>query len=197
MTQNSTRTSASEPVDRVARETGGPMATPTTMRVNFDYKPAMRLALRQAQHVLDSNNQRGVVGADGDIPVGAVILDPRGAIIAVGRNKRGENADPLAHAEIEAMKAASIRLDSWNLEGCTLVVTLEPCPMCAGAAVMSHIRRIVFGAWDDKLGACGSVWDIPRDPHVGGSAEVYGGVLADEGAAIMTKFFASRRASQH
>ncbi len=163
------------------------------MQAGFDYEPAMRIALRQARHVLESSKARGVTGSDGDIPVGAVILDPRGAVIAVGRNRRGENADPLAHAEIEAMRSASIRLDTWNLNGCTLVVTLEPCPMCAGAAVMAHIRRIVFGAWDDRLGACGSVWDIPRDPHVGASSEVYGGILADEGSGLLKKFFADQR----
>jgi tRNA(adenine34) deaminase len=176
----------------------GPDRTGDSMAVqaSFEYEPAMRLALRQAEHVLESSRRRGVTGSDGDIPVGAVILDPHGGLIAVGRNRRGENADPLAHAEVEAMKAASIRLDTWNLEGCTLVVTLEPCPMCAGAAVMAHIRRIVFGAWDDRLGACGSVWDIPRDPHVGANTEIYGGILADEGQTLLKKFFADQRAGR-
>lgn len=163
------------------------------VRTQFDYEPAMQAALRQAQHVLDSSRQRGATGSNGDIPVGAVILDQRGSIIAVGRNKRGENADPLAHAEIVAMRAASIRLDTWNLNGCTLVVTLEPCPMCAGAAVMAHIRRIVFGSWDAHLGACGSVWDIPRDPHVGATTEVYGGILANQSEKMLKKFFSDQR----
>lgn len=196
MTQNITQTLAWSPTPRVSHKSGEPMAKPTTMRVNYDYEPAMRIALREAQHVLDNSSRRGVTGSDGDVPVGAVILDPHGACIAVGHNKRGEDADPLAHAEIVAMRAASIRLDTWNLSGCTLVVTLEPCPMCAGAAVMAHIRRIVFGAWDDKLGACGSVWDIPRDPHVGRTSEVYGGVLAKEGSAILTKFFSDQRSGR-
>ena len=116
--------------------------------------------------------------AEGDVPVGAVVLD----------------ADPLAHAEMLAMQqAAADARRAWNLADCTLVVTLEPCPMCAGACLQTHIGRIVFGAWDAKLGACGSVWDIPRDPHIGHSPEVIGGVREGECAALLGEFFASRR----
>ena len=101
--------------------------------------------------------------------------------------------DPLAHAEVKAMAEAAASLDTWNLADCTLVVTLEPCPMCAGACLQTHIGRIVFGAWDAKLGACGSVWDIPRDPHVGLVPEVIGGVREAECGRLMTDFFARRR----
>lgn len=102
-------------------------------------------------------------------------------------------ADPLAHAEVLAMRAAAARLGSWNLADCTLVVTLEPCPMCAGACLQTHIGRIVFGAWDAKLGACGSIWDIPRDPHIGHTPEVIGGVRESDCARILTDFFTVRR----
>ena len=105
--------------------------------------------------------------AAGDVPVGAVVVDADGQIIGRGYNTREADGDPLAHAEIIAMREAARALGSWNLSDCTLAVTLEPCPMCAGACVQTHIGTIVFGAWDSKLGACGSIWDIPRDPHIG------------------------------
>ena len=116
-----------------------------------------------------------------------------GRVIGRGRNLRETYADPLAHAEVKAMAEAAASLDTWNLADCTLVVTLEPCPMCAGACLQTHIGRIVFGAWDAKLGACGSVWDIPRDPHVGLVPEVIGGVREAECGRLMTDFFARRR----
>ena len=129
----------------------------------------------------------------GDVPVGAIVLDAHGAIVGRGRNMRERDADPLAHAEILAMREAAAARGDWNLDDCTLVVTLEPCPMCAGACLQTHIGRIVFGAWDAKLGACGSVWDIPRDPHIGHSPEVIGGVREGECAALLGEFFAGRR----
>ena len=131
--------------------------------------------------------------ADGEVPVGAVVLDADGQVVGRGRNLRETHADPLAHAEVQAMRAAAVRLGSWNLADCTLVVTLEPCPMCAGACLQTHVGRIVFGAWDAKLGACGSVWDIPRDPHVGHVPEVVGGVREEECGRLMTCFFENRR----
>ncbi|WP_432624642.1 nucleoside deaminase [Bifidobacterium sp.] len=131
--------------------------------------------------------------ADGEVPVGAVVLDADGQVIGRGRNLRETHADPLAHAEVQAMRAAAARLGSWNLADCTLIVTLEPCPMCAGACLQTHMGRIVFGAWDAKLGACGSVWDIPRDPHVGHVPEVVGGVREEECGRLMTRFFENRR----
>ncbi len=131
--------------------------------------------------------------ADGEVPVGAVVLDKDGRVIGSGRNRREEHADPLAHAEVMAMRQAALALGAWNLADCTLLVTLEPCPMCAGACLQTHIGRIVFGAWDAKLGACGSIWDIPRDPHVGHVPEVVGGVLEAECARVLTDFFTDRR----
>ena len=130
---------------------------------------------------------------DGEVPVGAVVLDAEGRVIGRGRNLREMHADPLAHAEVQAMREAAMSLGTWNLADCTLVVTLEPCPMCAGACLQTHVGRIVFGAWDAKLGACGSVWDIPRDPHVGHLPEVVGGVRETECGRLMTDFFADRR----
>lgn len=131
--------------------------------------------------------------ADDEVPVGAVVLDKDGQVIGCGRNRREEHADPLAHAEVMAMRQAALALGTWNLSDCTLLVTLEPCPMCAGACLQTHIGRIVFGAWDAKLGACGSIWDIPRDPHVGHVPEVVGGVLESECAHMLTDFFTNRR----
>ncbi|RSX52111.1 CMP deaminase [Bifidobacterium goeldii] len=132
--------------------------------------------------------------SEGEVPVGALVLDADGTVIGEGRNARGGGEpDPLAHAEVLAMRAAAEHLGTWNLADCTLVVTLEPCPMCAGACLQTHVGRIVFGAWDAKLGACGSVWDIPRDPHIGHTPEVYGGVRENECAVVLADFFAARR----
>lgn len=129
----------------------------------------------------------------GDVPVGALVLDGCGKIIGRGHNRREQGHDPLAHAEIEAMREAAVSRGNWNLSDCTLVVTLEPCPMCAGACLQTHVGRIVFGAWDAKLGACGSVWDIPRDPHIGHTPEVYGGIRETDCAQLLTTFFTTRR----
>ena len=130
--------------------------------------------------------------ADGEVPVGAVVAKD-GEIVSVGRNRREKDKNALAHAEIEAIDKACRALGGWRLWQCELVVTLEPCPMCAGACLQTHIGRIVFGAWDAKLGACGSVWDIPRDPHVGLVPDVIGGVREAECGRLMTDFFARRR----
>ena len=134
--------------------------------VGMEYDEAMRCALELA----------GQAAAAGDVPVGAVVLDAAGQIVGRGYNTRAAQA-----------------LGAWNLADCTLAVTLEPCPMCAGACIQTHIGTIAFGAWDPKLGACGSIWDIPRDPHIGHSPEVHGGVLEVECQSILTDFFAQRR----
>jgi tRNA(adenine34) deaminase len=132
-------------------------------------------------------------GADGDVPVGAVVTDARGAIIGEGRNLREQTHDPTAHAEIVALRAAAEANRGWNLEQHTLVVTLEPCVMCAGAILQARIGRVVFGAWDDKAGAAGSMYDVLRDRRLPYRAEVVGGIRADEATALLRDFFGSRR----
>ncbi len=132
---------------------------------------------------------------DGDVPVGALIIDPAGAIIGTGRNVRERDGDPAGHAEVVALRDAAAKRGTWRLTDCTLVVTLEPCPMCAGALMLARIARVVLGAWDDKLGACGSVWDLVRDRRATHRAEVIGGVLEDECAEQLRAFFAQHRLS--
>jgi tRNA(adenine34) deaminase len=129
----------------------------------------------------------------GDVPVGAVVVGPHGALLGLGRNRREEAADPTAHAELEAMRAAARQLGSWRLDGCTLVVTLEPCAMCAGAAAQARVARLVFGADDPKAGAVTSLWDLVRDPRLPHRVEVRRGVLAAESADLLRAFFHSRR----
>ena len=128
-----------------------------------------------------------------DVPVGAVILDPDGAVVARGRNRREADDDPTAHAEIVAMRAAARAAGNWRLDGHTLVVTLEPCTMCAGAISAARISRLVYGAVDPKAGAVGSLWDVLRDRRLGHLTEVVGGVLAAECGALLRGFFAQRR----
>ena len=131
--------------------------------------------------------------ADGDIPVGAVVLDADGVIIGEGRNTRERDGDPTGHAEVVALRAAAAATGEWRLTGCTLVVTLEPCPMCAGAIVASRVPRVVLGAWDPKMGACGSVWDVVRDRRSIHRAEVVGGVREQECGRLLLDFFDQRR----
>lgn len=139
-------------------------------------------------------DEAALAPAHGDVPVGAVVVGPDGRILGVGHNRREELSDPTAHAEVLALRsAATARGDGWRLESCTLVVTLEPCAMCAGAMIASRVARCVFGAWDDKAGACGSVWDLPRDPRSPHWLEVVGGVAADRCAGLLRDFFADRR----
>ena len=132
-------------------------------------------------------------GRAGDIPVGAVVTDAAGEVIGEGRNLREVTHDPLAHAEVVAMREAAATLQSWNLEGCTLVVTLEPCLMCAGALLQARISRVVFGAWDEKAGAAGSVYDVVRDRRLPYRAEVVGGVRQETASALLQEFFQTRR----
>ena len=131
--------------------------------------------------------------ARGEVPVGAVVLGPAGAPLARAHNQRESDADPTAHAEIVAIRAAARALGSWHLDGCTLVVTLEPCTMCAGAVVAARIARVVYGAADPKAGAAGSLWDVLRDRRLNHRAEVVGGILAEECGALLREFFAERR----
>jgi len=134
----------------------------------------------------------GAAGS-GDVPVGAVVVSPAGEVIGEGCNLREVEGDPTAHAEIVALRAAARHTGEWRLEGCTLVVTLEPCPMCAGALVLSRISTLVLGAWDPKLGACGSVWDIVRDRRATHRVEVIGGVREAECSQVLLDFFAAHR----
>ncbi len=147
------------------------------------YDDAMLAALKEAAKA----------AAEGDVPVGAVILDPSGAIVGRGHNRREAAHDPTAHAEVVAMRDAAAQQETWRLDGHTLVVTLEPCAMCAGAILQARVARLVFGAWDQKAGAVGSRWDLVRDARAGASVEVIAGVLEVECAAPLTTFFKHRR----
>ena len=150
----------------------------------MNYEEAMALAIEVA---------KAATNTSADVPVGAVILNNKNEVVATGSNERELNHDPTAHAEIVAMRKASESIRSWRLEDHTLVVTLEPCAMCAGAIVQSRIPRVVFGAWDEKAGAVGSVWDILRDPRTLNKPEVITGVLAAECAQLLQSFFQSQR----
>ena len=129
----------------------------------------------------------------GDVPVGAVVIDQHGAVIGKGFNTREVSHNPLGHAEVNALNDAAKNLGSWRLDDCTLVVTLEPCTMCAGAIVQSRVGRVVFGAFDEKAGAIGSLWDVVRDPRLPHRPEVVSGVLAIEAAQLLTDFFKNKR----
>ncbi|MBF4591361.1 nucleoside deaminase [Curtobacterium sp. VKM Ac-1395] len=131
--------------------------------------------------------------ATGDVPVGAVVLDEHGAVVATGRNEREATQDPTAHAEVIALRAAAAATGDWHLDRHTLVVTLEPCPMCAGAVLAARVPRVVFGAWDPKAGASGSVYDIARDRRLPHRTEVVAGVLEEQCAALLDDFFRERR----
>lgn len=135
----------------------------------------------------------GTATASGDVPVGAVVLDRSGTIIGEGTNTRERDGDPTGHAEMVALRAAAANLERWRLDHCTLVVTLEPCTMCAGAAVLARVDRLVFGAVDGKAGAVGSLWDVVRDRRLNHRPEVIAGVCAAESAELLRRFFAARR----
>ena len=129
----------------------------------------------------------------GDVPVGAIIVDEKGAVIGRGKNERVKNNDPLAHAEIMAIKDASKKLSNWRFDQLTLIVTLEPCAMCAGAIAQSRFKRLVFGSFDEKAGAAGSIWDLIRDARALTQIEVVSGVLADVSAQELKGFFIEKR----
>ena len=143
----------------------------------------MRLALEEA---------RAALGHE-DVPVGCVVLDEDGTVLGRGRNRREESADPTAHAELVAMRAAAAKLGRWRLDACTVVVTLEPCAMCAGALAQARVARLVYGADDPKAGAVATLWDLVRDPRLPHRVEVHRGVLADECAEVLRAFFRQRR----
>lgn len=137
-------------------------------------------------------DEAGRAAAAGDVPVGAVVLAPDGTLLATGHNEREATGDPTAHAEILALRRAAATLGEWRLSGCTLVVTLEPCTMCAGALVQSRVGRVVYGARDEKAGAAGSLWDVVRDRRLNHRPEVIHGVLETDCAALLTAFFRDR-----
>lgn len=143
----------------------------------------MRLALGEAE----------AAAAHDDVPIGAVVLDPSGAVIAQAGNERELHGDPTAHAEVVAIRRAAAALGQWRLTGCTLVVTLEPCTMCAGAIVAARIDHLVYGAFDDKAGAVASLFDVVRDPRLNHRPAVTSGVLAEECGALLDGFFRARR----
>ena len=149
----------------------------------MDYKELMQQALLLAKEAANH----------GDVPVGAIIVDEKGEVIGRGKNERVKNNDPLAHAEIMAIKDASNKLSNWRFDQLTLIVTLEPCAMCAGAIAQSRFERLVFGSFDEKAGAAGSIWDLIRDARALTQIEVVSGVLADDCALVLSDFFTSKR----
>ncbi len=148
-----------------------------------DFDSAMEFALNEARRA----------PVFGDVPVGAVVLNTSGRIVGIGRNRREELGDPTAHAEIVALRAAAAAQKTWRLDGHTLVVTLEPCAMCAGAILQARIARLVIGAWDEKAGATGSQWDLVRDGRVGAKVEVISGIRENECSTLLTAFFDAKR----
>ena len=150
----------------------------------MDFENAMAKAIEIA---------RAAATASGDVPVGAIILDRAGEVVSTGVNQRELMNNPIGHAEIIAIEKAASALGDWRLDGCTLVVTLEPCAMCAGAIAQSRISKVIFGAWDEKAGAVGSKWDLLRDPRQIHKPEVVSGVLKEECAALLTEFFQPKR----
>lgn len=148
-----------------------------------DHAHYMRMAIERAREA----------GAAGDIPIGAVVVDSRGEVIASGFNSREVDSDPTAHAEILALRSAGKLLNSWRLTDCTIYVTLEPCPMCAGAITMSRISRLVFGAWNDEYGASGSRWDLVRDQRLNHQVEVIPAIMESECASLVQEFLAEKR----
>lgn len=154
-----------------------------SLAVPADYKQWMRRAISDARLAFGT----------GDVPVAALVIDESGAVIGTGRNERELHHDPTAHAEVLALREAAASRDDWHLEGCTLVVTLEPCVMCAGAVLAARVPRVVFGAWDEKAGAAGSVYDVLRDRRLNHRVEVFAGVLAEDCADLLLDFFRAKR----
>ena len=154
-----------------------------SLTVPSSYEQWMRRALADARLAFGT----------GDVPVAALVIDENGAVIGTGRNERELRHDPTAHAEVLALREAAATRDDWHLEGCTLVVTLEPCVMCAGAVLAARIPTVVFGAWDEKAGAGGSVYDVLRDRRLNHQVQVFAGVLAEECGEVLLDFFRAKR----
>lgn len=149
----------------------------------MDYPTLMQLAIDQAR----------MAAAQGEVPVGAILVDASGIQLATGHNRREQLNDPMSHAEIEVIRAGSTSRGDWRLDDCTLVVTLEPCVMCAGAILAARIPRVVFGAWDERVGAGGSRYDLLRDPRLGSPVEVISGIREDACASLLREFFDAQR----
>ena len=147
----------------------------------MDFHALMHMALEEASR------------AGAEVPVGAILVDGKGTILASAHNLREMKNDPTSHAEIEVIREAAAKLGSWRLDDCTLVVTLEPCVMCAGAILAARIPRVVFGAWDERVGASGSIYDVLRDARLGKPIEVIPGVLEKDCAEVLKEFFSSKR----
>ena len=147
----------------------------------MEFEALMHLALEQAKLSGD------------EVPVGAVLVDGNYKVVAIAHSLREQLKDPTSHAEIEVIRTAAKKLDSWRLDDCTLIVTLEPCVMCAGAIVAARIPRVVFGAWDERVGAAGSIYDVLRDSRLGNPVEVIPEVLADECSTVLREFFEAKR----
>jgi tRNA(adenine34) deaminase len=166
----------------VAFDTRAATSFPGTVR-QVELQAAMAIAIVEAEKA----------AAAGDVPVGAVVLDRNGELLAQRHNEREARADPTAHAELLALQDAAAALGEWRLEGCTVVVTLEPCPMCAGGLLAARVARVVFGAFDPKAGACGTLYNLCVDPRFNHQVDVVAGVRAEECAAQLSSFFATRR----
>ncbi|MFI8995742.1 tRNA adenosine(34) deaminase TadA [Streptomyces sp. NPDC053542] len=165
-----------------AQPAAGAPADPAPDPLRDPWAAPMRQALAEA----------ALAPGTGDVPVGAVVLSTDGRVIGTGHNAREATGDPTAHAEVLALREAAKEVGEWRLNGCTLVVTLEPCTMCAGAIVLSRVDRVVYGARDEKAGAAGSLWDVVRDRRLNHRPEVITDVLADDCAALLTDFFRAR-----
>jgi tRNA(adenine34) deaminase len=154
--------------------------------VRAQYQEWMGSALAEARAAL----------ATADVPIGAVVVDEAGTVIATGRNRREAEQDPTAHAEVLALRAAADVRGTWRLDGCTLVVTLEPCTMCAGAVVLSRVSRLVFGSWNEDMGAVGTLWDVVRDRRLNHRPEVVSGIREEECSELLRDFFAAQRSAE-
>ena len=151
----------------------------------MEFRPADVTAMQEALALA----RQSLLSHDPDVPVGALLLGPDGDTLAASANRREALSDPTAHAEVVVLREAAVARGDWDLAGCTLIVTLEPCPMCAGAAYLSRVDRVVFGAWNEEYGAAGSAWDLLRDRRLPHRPEVVGGVLANECGAVVREFF--------
>jgi len=187
----------SDPPRGAGPPVGGDSETRTAAGAGSGPGPSVALPAwlteRYAAWMREALTEAALAPAGGDVPIGAVVVAEDGEVIGRGHNVREAEGDPVGHAEVLALREAGRVRGSWRLSGCSLVVTLEPCAMCAGASVLARVDRIVYAAADPKAGAVGSLWDLPRDQRLNHRPEVVSGILADEAGALLENFFASRR----